>query len=502
MSVLKRILILALVGTVLLCCAGATLGGWLWSRAATSTAGEVEFVNRLAVPPLAPSSRDGAGRRVFDLRAAPGTHDFGAGAVRTWGFNGGYLGPTLRASRGEQVVVNVHNALPESTSVHWHGMHLPAAMDGGPNQPVRRGKTWSPTWRVDQPAATLWYHPHPHDETSRHVYRGLAGMFIVDDPGTDAPALPRRYGVDDFPVIVQDKRFTDDGRLDETEPFLSDVGIIGDRVTVNGTLAPYLDVTTERVRLRLLNASNGRLFQFGFADDREFALVGTDGGLLAAPHRTRSVPMSPGERAEIVVSVRPGERAVLRSIPSELGVDPFNRRFSGAADTLDILQLRAARELAGGPAVPERLVDVPRLDPAAAVQQRSFRMSGNSINGRSMNARRVDATVVKDSIERWRITNEDGRPHSFHVHDVQFQVVSEGGRTPPPHLRGWKDTVFLRPGTPVEIVAKFADYADPRTPYMFHCHVLDHEDDGMMGQFVVVERGHQAGSVNGHDHGG
>ncbi|MQA25875.1 MAG: multicopper oxidase domain-containing protein [Micromonosporaceae bacterium] len=485
---------------MLLCGVGAAGFGWLWSSAALSTAGEVDFSNRLAVPPLAPSRVDGEGRRVFNLRAGEGRHDFGNGPVKTWGFNGDYLGPTLRAKRGEQVVVNVRNGLAEDTTVHWHGMHLPAKMDGGPHQMVRPGETWSPRWRVDQPASTLWYHPHPHGQTAEHVYRGLAGMFIVDDPKTSSADLPSQYGVDDIPVLVQDKQF-DGERLDESTSQTSGVGILGDTIAVNGTVAPYLDVTTEQVRLRLLNGSTARVYDFGFADERPFALVGTDGGLLPAPQHTKRVALSPGERAEIVVTMRAGERAVLRSFPPPLGLDPLSSRFTGGDDTLDVLQLRAAKRLADRPEVPERLVDVPRLDPAEAAQRRDFRLSGHNINREKMDMSRIDTTVEKGAVEVWSVFNNDGQPHSFHVHDVQFQVVSRDGGAPPPHLSGWKDTLYLPPSVRFEIIMRFADYADPDAPYMYHCHVLFHEDAGMMGQFVVVEPGQKPGNPAG-GHGG
>jgi FtsP/CotA-like multicopper oxidase with cupredoxin domain len=152
--------------------------------------------------------------------------------------------------------------------------------------------------------------------------------------------------------------------------------------------------------------------------------------------------------------------------------------------------------------VPRRLVDVPPLDPDEAAARRVFRLRGQGINGDRMALNRVDTTVVKGTTEVWEITNSDGTPHSFHVHDVQFQVLSVAGREPPPELRGWKDTIYLRPQEPVEIAMRFTDYADPDTPYMYHCHVLFHEDHGMMGQFVVVEPGQLPGSPGaGHHHG-
>jgi blue copper oxidase len=490
---MKRVALVSLAAVLALCCGGGAVAAAVaWSRADLDTAGQVDFRNALAVPPLAGSRIDGEGRRVFDLRAQEGSTDFGGDrpAARTWGFNGDHLGPTLRAKRGERVLVNVANGLTEPTSVHWHGMHLPARMDGGPHQEVDPGATWSPTWTVDQPAATLWYHPHPHGQTARHVQRGLAGMFILDDE--NSAKLPHEYGVDDIPLIVQDAKFDRGGQP-------RDGGGTGDTVLVNGTVAPYLDVRTERVRLRLLNASAARSYSFGLSDGRRFALVGTDGGLLAAPHDMGRIRLSPGERAEIVVAMKPREQVTLRSFPADLD-NPLSDRFAGGRDTLDILQLRTKSNLASSPEVPAALAPIERLDPGDAVTTREFTLSGREINGEKMDMGRIDAVVTKDTTEIWEITREDGTPHSFHVHDVQFQVLSVGGESPPAELSGWKDTVLLAPNETVRIIARFADYADPDVPYMYHCHVLKHEDAGMMGQFVVVEPGQKPGRPDTHGH--
>jgi FtsP/CotA-like multicopper oxidase with cupredoxin domain len=339
-------------------------------------------------------------------------------------------------------------------------------------------------------------------------------MFLLDDPEAGALDLPDEYGVDDIPVIVQDKKFDRGGQLDDRPNLLSDVGILGDTVAVNGTVGGYLDVTTEQVRLRLLNASTARTYHFGFADNRvpgrasllpgrTFALIGSDGGLLAAPHETDRIMLSPGERAEIVVRMQPGEQTVLRSYPAPLGVDHPGGRFYGRDDTLDVLQLRAADRLRPSSPLPERLVEVPRLDPADATQVRELRLSGRRINGESMDMRRIDFAVEVGSVEIWQVRNAAGTQHNFHIHDVQFQVLTVDGEPPPPELAGWKDTIYLRPGVRVEIIARFADFADRRTPYMFHCHLLNHEDSGMMGQFVVVEPGQRPETLDlpaRHDH--
>jgi FtsP/CotA-like multicopper oxidase with cupredoxin domain len=212
-----------------------------------------------------------------------------------------------------------------------------------------------------------------------------------------------------------------------------------------------------------------------------------------------TVQLSPGERAEIVVAMRPGERVVLRSYPPDLRKNALDKRFVGGSDEFDVLQLRSRASLAPSPAVPATLVATPRLNPRDAAKQREFTFAGRHINGDRMELDRVDAVVTKGTTEVWTVRNGHGTPHSFHIHDVQFQVLDVDGDTPPPMLSGWKDTIFLRPHTEYRVIARFADYADPTTPYMFHCHVLLHEDGGMMGQFVVVEPG-QRPALGRHDH--
>ena len=479
----------------------AATGCALYSGARVSTVGQLRFENKLRIPPLLePRVEDG--NAVFDLRLQTGRSELLPGKpAETWGVNGAYLGPTLRAERGEHVELRVRNELPEKTTIHWHGMHLPAAADGGPHQTIEPGETWRPSWEVDQPAATLWYHPHPHGETADHVYRGVAGMFILSDAEADALPLPDEYGVDDIPLIIQDKRLDDDGSLDFSQSWISPTGRLGDKILVNGTYDPYLRISHERVRFRVLNASNARVYNIGFADGRVFELIGTDGGLLEAPRPLNRIQLSPGERAEMVATFEPGERLVLRSFEAELGTNFFENRFAGGDDSFDLLQIRAARTLVQSREVPERLVAPEQLRANDAVRTRSFELNGTSINGKEMDMGRIDEVVVVDTSEIWEVHNNSGTPHSFHPHDVQFRVLEYAGAPPPPHLGGPKDTVYVPPGDTVRIVVHFSDYTDSRVPYMFHCHVLQHEDRGMMGQFVVVEPGQRAGEYT-HEHEG
>ncbi|MGC5171161.1 multicopper oxidase family protein [Microbacterium sp. DT81.1] len=467
-------------------------------RPAPPQPGGVEFTQPLRLPALAESRMEGD-IRIFSLTADEARTAFvPEGEAATLGYNGDYLGPTLVAARGERVRVDLQNDLDAATTLHWHGMHLPAAQDGGPHQVVPAGEAAHPEWTIDQPAATLWYHPHLHEETRAQVDAGLAGMFLVRDDEEAALDLPRDYGVDDFPLIVQDRSFNQAGGFTGgVEQF---DGALGDTILVNGIVGPYLDVSTERVRLRLLNGSSARMYDFAFADDRPFELIATDGGLLSAPVRSKHIALSPGERAEIVVRMAPGESVVLRS-------DAPNPDLHAGGDAFDVLELRAAASLSPSPEVPAALATLPAPDPGAAAAERSFEMSGHDINDREMDMTRTDFVATVDTSEVWSVTNTNPLPHSFHVHDTQFRILSIDGSPPPPHLAGYKDTIALPWNRTYRLLVRFDDYADPTTPYMYHCHLLWHEDQGMMGQFLVVEPGqrpalktHEGETDDRHDH--
>ncbi|QEO15807.1 multicopper oxidase domain-containing protein [Agromyces intestinalis] len=469
-----------------------------------STIGDVAFDRPLAIPPIAESHVDADGTRVFSLDAQAGTTEFEPGVPsETWGFDGSYLGPTLVAERGEHVRVDVTNSLDEPTTVHWHGMHLPAAMDGGPHQMVDPGATWSPEWTIDQRAATLWYHPHPHGATESHVRRGLAGLFLLHDADERALGLPSEYGVDDVPLIVQDTGFSADGRREG--PQRGYAGGLGDELLVNGTRGPYLEVSDGLVRLRLLNASTARTYGFTWSDGRPVELIATDGGLLEASVALDRVVLSPGERAEVLLRPTPGERVVLRSelTAEAVGSNRVIAATNGDADSFDVLEVRAADVLDPAPSLPAQLASNPPFDPAEVATTRRFVLDDSfEINGHAMDLGRVDETVTVDTLERWVVENDTDLPHSFHVHDVQFRIATIDGAAPPPELAGWKDTVRLRPHAEYELLLRFEDYADPAHPYMYHCHLLWHEDQGMMGQFAVVEPGQRATMTEGTPHHG
>jgi blue copper oxidase len=200
--------------------------------------------------------------------------------------------------------------------------------------------------------------------------------------------------------------------------------------------------------------------------------------------------------------MRPGEQVILRSFPLDLGTIRGMTEIAGGQDTFDVLQLRAAASLTPSAPPPARLQEVSRLDPAAAVATRGFRLAGRQINGKRMEMGRIDEVVTKDTTEVWEVINQHTQPHNFHVHGVQFQLLDIDGAAPPPQLTGWKDTVYLPPRVPVRLIMRFATYADPDSPYMFHCHLIFHEDQGMMGQFVVAAPGQQPNNLGGSNHSG
>ena len=438
----------------------------------------------LRIPPLEQGTLEGNVRR-FELTAQEGEFEMIPGTMtKTWGFNGPYQGPTLYMRRGEKIEMTVRNELPEPTVVHWHGMHLPAAADGGPALMFPPGESWSPSWTVDQPAATCWYHPHPHQASAVHAYRGLAGGIVLDDDSSFA-GLPTEYGVDDIPVIITDANFTEDGQLDEKN------GWVGSTVLVNGMTKPRFEASTRRLRLRVLNGATMRFHHLSLGVP--FTVVATDQGYLEAPVEADAILLSAGERVEIVVDLTPGKNLMLRSdgVPDLGGLpDRDTAETFGLTDKFDLLEIAAPPETAPEPeALAEGFVafDVP----ASASKEREFRMKDMEINGKTMDMARVDEVVDHKGPEIWHVTNDnDDMMHNFHVHNARFAVIGvDNGDLE--FTTGWHDTITVPPLATVHLMVEIGYYPDPTLAYMYHCHMLNHEDKGMMGQFVVVEPGQQ-----------
>jgi FtsP/CotA-like multicopper oxidase with cupredoxin domain len=461
------------------------------------------FQNKLVIPPLLEPEIEND-EKVFDLKIQAGETEILPGKkATTWGYNGTLLGPTIRARTGDKVRMNIKNTLNEATTVHWHGMHLPAKMDGGPHQTIDPNATWEPNWTISNEAATLWYHPHTMGKTGKQVYQGLAGLFIIDDENAENLNLPKEYGVDDIPVIVQDRKFYADGQLfydHKHEANELTAGMLGDTILVNGVYAPYVEIPATQVRLRILNASNARRYNFGFSDNRNFYQITSDGGFLDKPVKTNRIMLSSGERAEIVVDLSDVKSSV--SLLSYEVVDDINAIQKVVYDLLvssndkyqkfKILEMRPKSGNYSKTELPDTLNKINRLTEADATKTRSFTLETSTINNKDMDHKRVDAIVRKDETEIWTVRNQSPMYHPFHIHGVQFQVLGRTYEKKDVQLQafehGWKDTVMIAPSQTVRLIIKFTDFADPNLPYMFHCHILEHEDMGMMGQFVVVDK--------------
>jgi blue copper oxidase len=252
----------------------------------------------------------------FDARA--GTVAFRPDvATSTYGYSEAFLGPALRMRRGETVNVHFTNNLPESTTVHWHGLIIPGDVDGGPHRPVAPGENWRPTLSIDQPAATLWFHPHFYPTTAPQVVRGLAGLVIIDDDETDRLGLPARWGVDDIPLVIQDRRFAPDGAFFHRMNIIAVTsGYVGDTPMVNGAIYPEAHTARGWLRLRLLDGSNARSYLLKASDDRSLFVIGSDGGLLESPVEVKQLEMHAGERFEVMVDCRSGEPFDLLTLPT------------------------------------------------------------------------------------------------------------------------------------------------------------------------------------------
>ena len=402
------------------------------------------------------------------------------GESETLGYNGDYLGPTIRMSRGDLADIKVENTLGENTTVHWHGMHIPAEFDGGPRQVIKAGGTWNPRFTIDQEAATLWYHPHLMGKTAEHVYRGLAGLFLIEDEYSRSLDIPGEYGVNDIPVILQDRRIDRDGSF-RFSPRMSDVmhGYRGNVLLVNGVYQPELNVSGGTYRFRILNASNSSIYRIRFADGRYFTVIAGDGGFLPEAVQTDELIVASGERFEILLDIDTEES--VRFLTEIYGGDSFEV-FSIISD--GVLGKKYEHPVSLRPYT-IRNEDSPDAIRGFTMETRGMR--GFTINGKIMNLNRIDEIVSLNSTEHWIITNGGrGRmrlPHSIHVHDVQFKILDINGAPPHPLFSGPKDTILLFPGDRIRIALRFEDYTGI---YMYHCHFLEHEDSGMMGQFEVI----------------
>ncbi len=473
----------------------------------TLTVTAISFAqNALFIPPTLTGT-------TFNLNIQNGTTQFYTNInTPTYGINGALLAPTLIVNKWDWVTMNVTNNLTgfgNSTTIHWHGLHVPAMDDGGPHQVIAQTTTWSPNFQILNSAGTFWYHPHGDNKTDLHVSKGIAGMIIIKDSIEAGLTLPRTYGTDDFPIIVQTKAFD----------ILNQIAIateLDTAICVNGTVNPFLDAPAQVIRLRLLNGSSSRVYNFGFTANNPFKLIATDAGLLDSAITLTRIRLSPGERAEILLDLQGmiGQTIYLNSFSSEFpngiygattvtgmmggNIPDYNLNPLNGAD-FGILQINVVAQT-GNPitTMPTTLsTNTPWTNFSVS---RNFNLAPDTmmcaqcqvagpfnINGVHFDMNTINETVYLNTTEKWRVTNNTGIAHPFHIHDMHFYILNIDGGPVPNYEQGKKDVVLVMPMQYVEFITKFEDFADDSIPYMYHCHLLHHEDDGMMGSFKVID---------------
>lgn len=423
-----------------------------------------------------------------------------------WGYNGTFPGPTIEARSGRQVSLRLRNALPVPIVNHLHGGHTPPQSDGYPTDLIIPAGGFPVSHMQDsmariaegqrdyiypnhQRAATLWYHDHRMDFTAPQVWRGLAGFYLIRSDAEQKLLLPK--GEKDIPLMICDRSFNSDGSFlyPYVDPSLRTGpavqgdymgGVLGDLILVNGAPWPKFEVSSTKYRFRILNASNARRYELALDPPgaaTSFVQIGSDGGLLAAPVRHRTIRIAPSERFDVAIDFSQYRQGSTVTLLNKADTGPCGQvmRFDVVCSERDESQ------------IPARLSDdVPLPDRRAATVTRTFNFSYRrgmkswTINGKSFDPARMDAQPKLGATEVWQLQTDFSHP--LHLHLVHFQALSHSGR-PGPYDAGLKDTIDLGPGQIANILVKFSDY---RGRYVFHCHNLEHEDMSMMGNFEVV----------------
>ncbi|GMV20455.1 MAG: periplasmic cell division protein (SufI) [Acidimicrobiia bacterium] len=462
------------------------------------------------------------------LRAAPGSVPLFAGAqTQVWRYTGtlqrgpagtlttdpnSYLGPTLRFRRGQRVRITFVNDLPEASIVHWHGLDVPEAADGHPHLAIEPGRQYVYEFEVINRAGTYWYHPHPHGRTGAQVARGLAGLLIVEDDEEARLRLPS--GDAELCCVVQDRRLDGGNQFTYLGPGMMDRmhGFLGDRFLVNGRPTPTHNVATQAHRLRLLNGSSSRVYKLGWSDGTPLTVIGTDGGLLERPRTMRHLTLAPAQRADLIIDLsgrEVGSSVHLQAVGfPQSDVDPTMGMMGGpsAADAV-LMTLKVERRVSVPFALPDVLSKYDAswtAEPGAPVRELpiTFRQAQWFLDGRTfdMHETTPGETVKAGSTHIWNVMNVGGMmgtpmAHPFHMHGRQFRILSRTpltGATPGSESvreglldDGWHDTVLILPNEQVRLQIRFSDYPGL---FLYHCHLLEHEDMGMMRNFRIVPR--------------
>ncbi len=396
--------------------------------------------------------------------------------TEVYAYNDMVPGPTIEVFEGDQVIVHFKNLLPEPTTVHWHGLHVPSDQDGGPMDLVLPGASRVYSYTIPfGSAGTYWYHPHPHGLTANQVAMGLTGAFIVR--AANEP-LPR--GIPEHLVTLTDNRFDGNSQITPSTKMDKMMGREGNVIFVNGQRSPTLNVRSgETHRFRILNASSARYYLLNLPN-HSLLQIGTDGGLFEKPVSYSQILLAPAERVEVLITFNnsPGSSVEMQSLP-------YDRGGMGSKKT-PLFRVQYSNELpATPPTIPNVLRPIDPIDTQVAVE-RTFTFTEDMknldfrINDQKFDMNRVDTVAKLGTVEIWNIKNDGDMDHPFHLHGFQFQVLNHNG-APSPYVT-WKDTVNVPKGQTARFAVKFDNYRGIR---MYHCHILDHEDLGMMGTLEV-----------------
>ena len=390
-----------------------------------------------------------------------------------WTYGGTYPGTTIRRPTGQTTYVTFTNNLDSAAgpmTVHNHGNHSTPDNDGRPgNFLIGTGESRTYTYTgleegANQRGKMQFYHDHVMDVTGRNVWMGLTGMYIVDDPA-DPQTLPS--GEFDLPLAIADRQFDANNQI----PYVFNPnGVTGDKFLINGVYQPYLEVGDRKYRCRILNASNFRTYFLELSSGDAFTQIGTESGLLPAPVTRTGMRMGPAERLDVVVD-----------FAGKLGQNVY------LMDTLtgtQLLEFRVTQHVTDDSSIPATLRSLPDIGEPTVTRNWSFDQAGGhwAINGLRYDHNRVDARPVLGTTEKWVFTNPTGQAHTVHVHDVSQECISRDGGACYPY-ETMKETWYIAPGEVLEVKLKFTDHVGM---YMLHCHMVEHEDDGMMTQFEVV----------------
>ena len=433
------------------------------------------FSRPLIIPKVLTGSNITLAAGLADVQILPGAK------TKMWTYNGTFPGPTIRRPTGKTTTVTLVNDLPAAAgelTLHNHGNHSTPENDGQPDDFLAATGGGIVTYTYtgteaggNERGAMQWYHDHRMDVTGRNVWMGLAGMYIIDDPA-DPQTLPK--GGFDVPLMLSDRSFDANNQLSYKPT--SNNGMLGNRILVNGVPQPYFVVGDRKYRLRILNASNSRSYELALSNGQAFTQIGTESGLLPAPVKRTRIQIAPAERVDVVIDFarKLGQKIVLQNLAAD-------------GSLRQLLQFRVTRDLTETSSIPTRLRALPKLDATSAVT-RTFVLSRSRfngqwlINGLPFDPNRIDASPKLGTTETWIFKNGSSSIHVIHLHDVDQQLLSRNGVPAKPWER-MKESWNLAIGETIALKVKFTDNLGK---YVFHCHILEHEDDAMMAQMEVV----------------